>query len=97
MSELRIWSRDEIAAETERTAVIASLTKREVDVLRAVAKGYSYADIAAEMHVSESTVKGDIQALLRKMRARKVTQTVALAYEYGVLQAGDGRREVPGG
>lgn len=62
---------------------IESLTGREEDVLRLVAQGRTNAEIADEMHVSVSTVKSHVAALMTKLQARNRVELALWAYETG--------------
>lgn len=75
----------QIAAEIAEHVADDALTEREVEVLRAVAAGKSNKVIAAELDISEGTVKTHMRSILPKLEASDRTHAVMIALKRGIL------------
>jgi DNA-binding NarL/FixJ family response regulator len=69
---------------------IAGLGERERQVLTLVARGQSNKEIGETLFLSEATVKTYVSRLLAKLRMRDRVQLAVLAYEAGLVRAGEG-------
>ena len=61
----------------------SKLTERELDVLGLIARGFNNADIAAQLHLSEGTVRNHVSAIFDKLDVADRTQAAVLAIQYG--------------
>jgi DNA-binding NarL/FixJ family response regulator len=68
--------------------LLAKLTDRERAVFTLIAAGRSNREIAAELHLSEGTVKVHVGRILAKLDLRDRVQVVVLAYESGLITPG---------
>jgi DNA-binding NarL/FixJ family response regulator len=74
-------------AIARKPAWLDSLTPREVEVLVAVGRGLSNAEIGAELYMSAATAKTHVGRLLTKLDARDRTHLVIAAYEAGLMDS----------
>ncbi|MEU1051388.1 response regulator transcription factor [Streptomyces sp. NPDC005876] len=66
-----------------------TLTGRETEVLRLVARGLTNAETADRLFISEATVKTHLNRAMSKLRLASRAQAVVLAYETGLVTPGD--------
>jgi DNA-binding NarL/FixJ family response regulator len=71
------------------SADLATLTARELEVLKLVARGLSNEEIARRLFLGDTTVKTHVSNLLSKLHRRDRVQMVVLAYEAGIVRPGE--------
>lgn len=71
--------------QTQPASVLKDkLTERELDVLHLLAKGMSNSDVAAQLHLSEGTVRNHVSAILEKLGVSDRTQAAIIAIQHGL-------------
>jgi NarL family two-component system response regulator LiaR len=76
----------EVAAPPKSRDPAAELTPREVEVLHLIAEGRSNAEIAAELVITERTVKAHVSNLLGKLHLSDRTQAAVYAWREGLME-----------
>jgi DNA-binding NarL/FixJ family response regulator len=76
----------EIAAEMAQHAMDDDLTPREVDVLRLIAAGNANSQVAAQLSITEETVKAHVKNILSKLNANGRTHAVTIALKRGIIE-----------
>jgi DNA-binding NarL/FixJ family response regulator len=71
---------------------VDTLTTRERDVFRLIARGLSNAEIGHELFISDTTVKTHVTRLLQRLHLRDRAQAIVLAYQTGLFEVD----ELPG-
>lgn len=77
--------------EQPAPAALDALTGRELEVLRLTGRGLSNVEIAAELVISEATVKTHLNRAMTKLGLCSRAQAVVVAYESGLVTPGAGR------
>jgi DNA-binding CsgD family transcriptional regulator/tetratricopeptide (TPR) repeat protein len=77
---LDLSSPEEVPPEGEGLEVALGLTRREAEVLRLVARGYTNREIAGELVISERTASVHVSHILRKLRAPNRREAAAIAH-----------------
>lgn len=67
------------------TKLVEALSDREIEVLRLMAEGLTNAEIGAQIHLSEGTIRNYISTILDKLQVKDRTQAVVAAIRYGLI------------
>jgi DNA-binding NarL/FixJ family response regulator len=75
----------DVAAELAEHAVDEKLSSREIEVLRLISGGNANKQIAAQLSITEETVKGHIKNILAKLGANDRTHAVTIGLKRGII------------
>ena len=75
----------ELSWRNEAQTFISPTTPRETEILKFIAQGYLNKQIAAELGISEQTIKNHVTSILRKLNANARTEAVVVAIKQGLI------------
>ena len=76
----------EVAAEVAEHTGEQELTPKETDVLSLIAAGNANKEIAAQLSITEETVKSRVKSILDKLGANDRTHAVSIALKRGIIE-----------
>ncbi len=77
---------DRFAELSRQSQAPETLSERELEVLRLMAKGDANKEIAAQLHITDSTVKTHISSIFQKLSAKDRTEAVMIAIRRGIIK-----------
>jgi two-component system, NarL family, response regulator DegU len=75
----------ELSWRSQAETLISPLTPRETEILKYIGQGYLNKQIAAELGISEQTIKNHVTSILRKLNANARTEAVVVAIKQGLI------------
>lgn len=75
----------ELSWRSEAETYISPLTPRETEILKYIGQGFLNKQIAAELGISEQTIKNHVTSILRKLNANARTEAVVVAIKQGLI------------
>jgi DNA-binding NarL/FixJ family response regulator len=76
----------QVSRQKNNTLTVEALTARELEVLRLLAQGRPNKEIAAQLVISERTVKFHVSSIMAKLNASNRTEVVSLAAQHGLVE-----------
>jgi DNA-binding NarL/FixJ family response regulator len=76
----------EVASELALHTADPTLTEREVEVLKLVARGFSNKAVADRLRITEDTIKGHVRSIMEKLKANDRTHAVTIALQRGFFE-----------
>lgn len=80
------WIPPQIARQLAERIARHSLSAREVEILRLIAKGLKNSEIGSELYISTNTVRNHINNILDKLKSRDRAEALAVALKQGVVR-----------
>lgn len=77
---------DRFAELSRQSQAPEVLSEREIEVLKLMAKGDANKEIAAQLHITDSTVKTHISSIFQKLNAKDRTEAVMIAIRLGIIK-----------
>ena len=77
---------DRFAELSRQSQAPEILSEREIEVLRLMAKGDANKEIAAQLHITDSTVKTHISSIFQKLNAKDRTEAAMIAIRLGIIK-----------
>ncbi len=81
----KVFSQVARKAPIAESQIIHELSDREIEVLRLIARGFTNAEIALHVHLSEGTIRNYISTILSKLGVHDRTQAAVEAIRYGLI------------
>jgi DNA-binding NarL/FixJ family response regulator len=75
--------------DAETQAIVAELSRREIDILRLLARGYENKEIADKLFAAEQTIKNSVSTLYAKLGVENRREARHFALRAGLVQSGD--------
>jgi NarL family two-component system response regulator LiaR len=72
--------------DLDQSSPFTTLTERELDVIKLIARGFTNRKIAEELVISEGTVKGHVSNILSKLHLADRTQAAVYAWQEGIVR-----------
>jgi DNA-binding NarL/FixJ family response regulator len=80
------WIPRDVASRLAVRRDYATLTNREIEVLREIARGRANKEIASSLAISENTVKDHLKNILGKLQVAARTEAVTVAVQRGIIE-----------
>ena len=77
------------ARDPDTRAILGELSKREIEILRLLARGYENKEIAEKLFAAEQTIKNSVSTLYAKLGVENRREARRFALRCGIVQPGD--------